>query len=73
MYLVFPILGAVVSIQGTQINITEGTSGEICIVLENVAGGLERNVSVTLTTTAGTAGSWATSLHEFTFSGIMFL
>ena len=33
----------------------------------NVAGGLERNVSVTLTTTAGTAGRWATSLHECTF------
>ena len=45
------------SIQETEISITEGTSGEICIVLENVAGGLERNVSVTLTTTAGTAGT----------------
>ena len=57
------ILGAAVSIQSTQITITEGTSGEICIVLENVAGGLERNVSVTLIITAGTAGIWAILLH----------
>ena len=41
-----------------EISITEATSGEICIVLENVAGGLERNVSVTLTTTAVTAGTY---------------
>ena len=47
-------LGATVSIQETEISIMEGTSGEICIVLEN--GELERNVSVTLTTAAGTAG-----------------
>ena len=47
-------IGAAVSIQETEISITEGTSGEICIVLEN--GDLERNVSVTLTTTVGTAG-----------------
>ena len=48
-------VGAVVSIQETEISIIEGTSGEICIVLEN--GDLERNVSVILTTTAGTAGT----------------
>ena len=48
-------VGAAVSIQETEISILEGTSGEICIVLEN--GDLERNVSVILTTTAGTAGT----------------
>ena len=47
-------VGAAASIQETDISIIEGTSGEICIVLEN--GDLERNLSVTLTTTAGTAG-----------------
>ena len=49
-------VGATVSIQATEISITEGTSGEICIVLEN--GELERNVTVTLTTTAGTVGTF---------------
>ena len=56
-YLLFSILGATVSIQEAEISIPEGTSGEICIVLENVTGVLERNVSVTLTTTVGTAGT----------------
>ena len=50
-------LGAIISIQETEISIIEGNSGEICIVLENVAGGLERNISLTLTTTTGTAGT----------------
>ena len=36
----------------------EGTSGQICIVLENAADGLESDVSVTLTTTTGTAGEY---------------
>ena len=49
--------GATVSIQETEISIAEGIDGQICIVLENTAGGLERDVSVTLTTTAGTAGN----------------
>ena len=47
------------SILETEITITEGNSSEICIVLENVAGGLERDVSLTLTTTAETAGTHA--------------
>ena len=49
--------GAIVSIQEPEISIAEGTGSEICIVLENAADGLERDVSVTLTTTAGTAGT----------------
>ena len=48
--------GATVSIQETEISIAEGTDGQICIVLENAAGGLERDVSVTLINTTGTAG-----------------
>ena len=49
-------LGATISIQEAEINITEGNGGQICIVLENAADGLERDVSVTLNTTVGTAG-----------------
>ena len=54
-YLIFS--GATFSIQETQITTTEGFSGEICIVLENIGNGLERNISVTLNTTSGTAGT----------------
>ena len=55
---IFPSFsGATVSIQETEISIAEGTDGQICIVLENAFNGLERDVSVTLTTTAGTAGT----------------
>ena len=50
--------GATISIQETEINIEETTSSQVCIVLENSAGGLERDVSVTLTTTARTAGKY---------------
>ena len=50
-------LGATISIQEAEINIAEGNGSEICIVLENAADGLERDVSVTLTTTAETAGT----------------
>ena len=49
--------GATISIQETVIRITEGTNGPVCIVLESAMDGLERDVSVTLTTTAGTAGT----------------
>ena len=44
--------GAIVSIQETEISVPEDNGGQICIVL---ATGLERDISVTLTTTAGTA------------------
>ena len=58
-YCVFPSFsGATVSIQETEISIAEGNTSQICIVLENVLGGLERDVSVTLTNTAGTAGTF---------------
>ena len=50
--------GASLLIQETEISITEEISGQICIVLENAAGELERDISVTLTTTAGTAGKY---------------
>ena len=49
--------GATISIQETEISIVEETSGQICIVVENDDAELERDVSVTLTTTAGTAGN----------------
>ena len=49
--------GATLSIQETEISIAEGTDGQICIVLENTADGLERDIPVTLTTTAGTASN----------------
>ena len=56
--IVFPSFsGATVSIQETEISVTEGTDGQLCIVLENAADGLERDVSVTLTTIAGTAST----------------
>ena len=48
--------GASVLIQETEISTTEEISGQICIVLENATGELERDISVILTTTAGTAG-----------------
>ena len=55
-YCVFPSFsGATISIQETEISIAEGSDSQICIILENVFDGLERVVSVTLTTTAGTA------------------
>ena len=57
LYNLFPSYpGATVSIEQTEISIAEVTTDQICIVLENAAGGLERDVSVTLTTTTGTAG-----------------
>ena len=49
--------GATVSIQQTEIDIAEGTDSQICIVLENAADGLERDVSLTLATTVGTASN----------------
>ena len=49
--------GATLSIQEVEITITEGTCGQICIVLENIGNGLERNISVTLSITSGTAGT----------------
>ena len=49
--------GSTVSIQETAL-IPENTSGQICIVLERVGNGLERDVSVTLATTAETAGNY---------------
>ena len=61
---VFSSSGATVSIQETEISIAEGTGGQICIVLENAADGLERDVSVTLTTTAGTAGTYDCTYDE---------
>ena len=50
--------GATISFQETEISVAEGTDGLICIVLENAADGLERDVSVILITTAGTAGDY---------------
>ena len=50
--------GASLLILETEISTTEEISGQICIVLENAAGELERDISVTLTTTAGTAGKY---------------
>ena len=50
--------GATISIQETEISIVEETSGQICIVVENDDAELERDVSVTKTTTAGTAGKY---------------
>ena len=50
--------GATVSIQEAEISITEETSGQICIILETTSDGLERDVSVTLTTTDGTASNF---------------
>ena len=47
-----------IAIQESEISISEETSGQICIVLENAADELERDVSVTLTTTTGTAGKY---------------
>ena len=41
-----------------EISITEETSGQICIILETTSDGLERDVSVTLTTTDGTASNF---------------
>ena len=52
--------GATVSIQET-VSIMEGTTGQICIVLEDVAGGLERAVSVTLTFTEGNGVNFVSS------------
>ena len=49
--------GAAVSIQQTEIDIAEGTDSQICIVLENAADGLERDVSLTLATTVGTTSN----------------
>ena len=49
--------GTTISIQGTEISIVEESSGQICIVLESTADGLERNISVTLATIAGTASN----------------
>ena len=45
----------------TEINVTEGNNGtmpmaSLCVVLNNVMGGLERDVAVNLSTTPGTAG-----------------
>ena len=50
--------GTTISFQETEISVAEGTDGQICIVLENAADGLERDVSVILITTAGTAGDY---------------
>ena len=70
--------GATLSIQETEISVTEGTDGQICIVLENAAAGLERGISVTLTTTAGTTGNRLLNLVTVkdifaTFPYILFL
>ena len=45
----------------TELNVTEGNNGTLpmaplCVVLNNVMGGLERDVALNLSTTAGTAG-----------------
>ena len=59
LYNMFPSYpGASLLILETEISTTEEISGQICIVLENAAGELERDISVTLTTTAGTAGKY---------------
>ena len=54
----FTSLGATLSIQETEITITEGTSGQICIVLENFGDGLDRSIFITLSTNSGTAGKY---------------
>ena len=56
LFLSYP--GATVSIEEIEISIAEETGGQICIVLENVSDGLERDVLVTLNTTAGTASKY---------------
>ena len=53
LYNLFPSYSdASVSIQETEISVQEDIGGQICIIL---ATGLERDISVTLTTTAETA------------------
>ena len=51
--------GATISIQETEISIAEETSGQICIILEHTSDGLERDVLVSLTSTAGTASNYS--------------
>ena len=58
VYIFLSYSGVTVSIEETEIIISEETGGQICIVLENVSDGLERDVLVTLNTTAGTAGTY---------------
>ena len=51
--------GATISIRETEISIAEETSGQICIILEHTSDGLERDVLVSLTSTAGTASNYS--------------
>ena len=52
---------ATVSLQDTELSVTEGNSGanrsvDVCVVLQDAMGGLEREITLTFTTTGGTAG-----------------
>lgn len=53
--------GATVSLMSTEVSILEGDGGAmptvpVCVILEDVMDGLERDVALKLSTTTGTAG-----------------
>ena len=62
-------------LQTTAMSVNEVDSGaltsvQLCIVLEDVLQGLERDVVITLTTTVGTAGRHASYYVQYSHMGV---